>query len=52
MKHSVEEYVGQIKELKETITTLRAEVAELVELNLQYQQRISDMESQLYGGRH
>lgn len=52
MNHAVEEYVGQIRELKESVASLRKEMDEMMELNLQYQQRIRDLESQLYGGRH
>lgn len=52
MNHAVEEYIGQIQELKETVTSLRNEMCEVMDVNLQLLQRIRELESQLYGSNH
>lgn len=52
MNHAVEEYIGQIQELKETVTSLRNEMCEVMDVNLQLLQRIRELESQIYGSNH
>ena len=52
MNHAVEEYIGQIQELKETVSSLRNEMCEVMDVNLQLLQRIRELESQIYGSNH
>lgn len=50
MNHAIEEYIGQIQELKTTVKTQGAEIDYLVTENLSLHQKIRELETMVFGG--
>jgi len=50
MRHAIEEYVGQIEELKSVIDTMTTDMNNSVNEILALQDRIRELEGQIYGG--
>lgn len=50
MNHAVEEYVGQIQELKTTVAVQKVEIENLISELLALHDKIHELESNIYGG--
>lgn len=50
MKHAIEEYVGQIQELKSSVESQRKEIEVLVSENISLQTKVYELESKVFGG--